>query len=338
MPSNPSLYRYINFIGGNILDASNVLLLQTELQRLGGNGVGQIYAQGALLNAVFNIAGTSISFVKANPSFNIFALINNQFESLGASVSIGGSQPTVGASNPLYLNWSYDIKTSVDDPTFIDGITGEPTVQAGQLSFNVSWTDTSGTALNPVTQFAKNTSPLILATFDMSVPATVTVTYINGVFPYAWGNANQAGPVRLTDTTGLAPGNTDSRLSDPRTPLDHSVTDVKVKDLISSGFNSTTLPVWLSAHVYTVGFQVVDSNGNVETVVSLSGTGTSGGSAPTWNLSLGGQTIDNVGANQVVWVNGGTAATVKYDPATIAQGGVFTDHIIYTTLKQKLTT
>ena len=338
MPSNPALYRFIDFIGGNILDASNVTLLQTELERLGSQGLGQHYLQGMLLNGVFNITGTSIVFTKSNPSFDVFVFVNGQFEDLGSTVTINGTQPTSGSSNPLYLNWSWDIVTSSSDATFLDGITGEPTIEAGQLSMSVSWTDTSGVALNPSIQFAKNTSPIILANFNMSVPSVVTVTYINGVQPYSWGNPTQAGFVRLTDNSGLAPGNTDSRLSDARDPLPGSVFNSSVAPLISSGFNSTTLPAWTAGTIYTVGTQIVDSNGNVETVVNVSGTGTSGALAPTWNLSLGGQTVDNPGSNQVVWINGGPASTVKYDPATSSQGGIFTDSIIYTTLKEKLTT
>lgn len=338
MSSNPALYRYIDFIGGNILDASNVSLLQTELARIGGQGLGQLYTNGALLNAVFNITGTTIVFTAANGSFHVFGFVNGQFEDFGATVSIAGTQPTTGASNNLYLNWSLDIKTSVDDGTFIDGITGEPTIEVGQLSLQVSWTDTSGVSLNPTTQFAKNTVPIVLAVFNMSVPATVTVTYINGVNPYADANPHQAGFVRLTDNSGLAPGNTDSRLSDARDPLPASVFDVSVAPLIQTGTNSTSLPAWSGTTAFTVGTQIVDSNGNIETVVATLGTGTSGASAPTWNPSLGGQTVDNAGANQVTWVNGGIAATPKFDPTTSNQGGIFTDHIIYTTLKEKLTT
>lgn len=339
MSSNPSLYRYVDFIGGNILDASNVLLLQTELGRTGTQGLGQLYAQGTLLNGVFNITGTSIVFTGANPSLHVFGFINGQFEDLGATITIAGVQPVTGASNPLYLEWSWDIKTNADDATFVDGVTGEPTIEAGQLSFVVTWgPDTSGIALNPSTQFGKNTSPIVLATFDMSVPGAVTPTYINGVSPYAWGNPKQAGFVRLTDNSGLAPGNTDVRLTNARNPNPGSVFDVSVAPLISSGTNATTLPAWIATHVYTVGTQIVDSNGNVQTVISVAGTGTSAGVAPTWNVSLGGSTFDNPGGNQVVWVNGGTASTTKYDPATINQGGIFSNSIIYTTLKQKLTT
>lgn len=422
MPSNPSLYRYINFIGGNILDASNVTLLQTELGKLGSQGAGQLYVQGTLLNAAFNIVGVAITFTHAsfnlpvwvtlnpylvgtqiqdsngniqqvirvsgtgtsqalaptwsvtrgaitidNPGANqivwenigvvnthIFAFINGQFEDLGAAVSISGVQPTTGAKVPLFLNWSWDKKVSTDDPTFIDGTTGEPTIEAGQLSFDVSWVDNSvsgdstvtdsnpatnpgGVPVNSAVQFAKNATPIVIAYFDMSVPLTVTVNYINGIQPYATGTPTQAGLTRLTDNTGLAPGNQDPRLSDQRIPLDNSITNPKVKALIQTGFNSSGLLPWVGATVYAPGQQILDSNGNIETVVAVMGTGTSGALAPIWNLTLGGPTIDNPGANQITWVNGGPGATPRFDPATPNQGGIFSDSIIYTTLKQKLT-
>lgn len=397
MSANPSLYRFIDFIGGNILDASNVTLLQTELNRLGIQGLGQLYAQGALLNAVFNVTGTTITFTKANSAYDVFALVNGQFEDLGATISIAGTQPTTGSSNPLFLNWSWDIKTSSDDPTFIDGITGEPTIQTGQLSIQVSWTDTSGVSLNPSIQFGKNTAPIILANFDMSSPGTVVPTYINGTFPYGWGTSTQAGIVRLstsavwvastdlgvgvrivdsngniqqittagitgssvptwnvttsgTTTDGTATWTNegpavlgevisinDISVTNARNPKDGSVRDVSVASLISSGFNSSALPAWIATHAYTISFQIVDSNGNVQTVVGVSGTGTSGSTHPTWATTIGSQTIDNAGSNQIIWVNGGSAATVKYDPTTTGQGGITTDKIIYTTLTEKLT-
>lgn len=361
MSSNPALYRYIQYIGGNILDASNVTLLQTILEGRSAQTVNllpslaQLYQQGTLLNGTFVISGSSIVFQHANTNFPVFALINDQFESLGNTVTINGSQPVSGSSVPLFLNWSWDIVTYTSDSTFTDGTTGQPTIEAGQLSFDVDWVDTSingdssvpssnaptnssGIPLDNSTQFAKNLNPIVLAYFNLNATPNVTVTYINGAFPYAFGNPTQAGLVSLTDTSGLAVGNTDPRNSNARDPIPASVYNSSVAALIQTGTNSTTLPAWLPGDNYTPGQQIVDSNGNVETVVSILGTGTSGGSAPTWNLSLGGTTFDNPGADQVTWVNGGPASTDKYDPATPSQGGIFTDSIIYTTLKEKLTT
>lgn len=348
MGSMPNLYRYVDFIGGNILDASNVQLLQSilstqpsNLETIGATGLSQVYQQGTLLNAVFNItgtgAGTVIVMTHANTNYPIFVLVNGQFESLGNTVTIAGSQPTSGAAEDLYLNWSLNIITSALDPTFVDGETGEPTIEAGQIALDVDWSDTSGASLDPSTQFAKNTATIILATFDFNASPT-TVTYINGVFPYAEGNPNQAGLVALTDTSGIAVGTTDPRNSNERVPTDGSVDNDKISTPISSGTNSSSLPVWMFNDLaYTVGSQIQDSNGNIETVVTVYGTPESGSSAPTWNLSLGGQTIDNPGANQIVWINGGPASTTKYDPSTSGQAPN-TDNLVYSTLKEKLTT
>lgn len=48
-------------------------------------------------------------------------------------------------------------------------------------------------------------------------------------------------------------------------------------------------PAWASAHSYMLGDQIIDSNGNLQTVTVA---GTSGGAHPIWNI-VGGITIDN---------------------------------------------
>lgn len=69
----------------------------------------------------------------------------------------------------------------------------------------------------------------------------------------------------------------------------------------ASGFitieGSVTVPgAWVNAHAYTVGNQILDSNGNVQ---QCTVAGTSGGSAPSWSAELGGTTADGSGA--LVW-------------------------------------
>jgi flagellar hook protein FlgE len=71
-----------------------------------------------------------------------------------------------------------------------------------------------------------------------------------------------------------------------------------------------TSPTWPTSSAVSVGTTVVDSNGNVEKVTSISGTGTTGGAAPLWGTTQGATTTDNAGANQVVWTNLGPASTV----------------------------
>jgi flagellar hook protein FlgE len=69
-------------------------------------------------------------------------------------------------------------------------------------------------------------------------------------------------------------------------------------------------PTWPTSTAVTVGTSVVDSNGNLEKVTSISGTGTTGGAAPVWGAAPGSTTTDNAGVNQVVWTNLGPASTV----------------------------
>jgi hypothetical protein len=356
MTWTPTKYRYIDFIGGNILDASNVSLLQAITE--GGvtssdvavpiPGLAQLYQLGTLLNAVFNIAGTgsgtSITFTHANASYPVYVLVNDRFESLGNTVTITISptpQPSSGTHN-LFLNWSWDKVDYTTDASFIDGITGESTIEAGQLSLDVSWTDTHGSPSG--SQFAKNSAAIVLAIFDFDTPTT-TVTYINGVFPYAEGNPNQAGLVELTDTTGVAVGTDDMRTYDSRPPAPGSVYSSSVATKLQTGLRSSILPAWLPS-LASPGAQVVDSHGNVQTCLGTSVGPAFAAPLPVpphipvtlvtdlvavtagpvytlgdWNTIAGGITLQAISNNPPYsslswsWRNDGTAGTAAYDPA-----------------------
>ena len=65
---------------------------------------------------------------------------------------------------------------------------------------------------------------------------------------------------------------------------------------------------WVASTPVVVGQQIEDSNGNVQRVFSIAGTGTTGSSPPTWATVGGVQTVDNAGANQVTWVVVGTGS------------------------------
>ena len=81
---------------------------------------------------------------------------------------------------------------------------------------------------------------------------------------------------------------------------------------------SFQVSIWAANTAYTVGSRIVDSNGNIEQVFSVTGTGTSGATQPTWSTTLGAQTTDNAGGNQIVWQNAGTAAgTTIQSSATV---------------------
>lgn len=68
----------------------------------------------------------------------------------------------------------------------------------------------------------------------------------------------------------------------------------------NQGLTVPTGSAWTNTTNYVVGNTILDTNGNLQKVVGISGTGTSGGVHPVWGIN-GATTIDNPGANQVVW-------------------------------------
>lgn len=62
---------------------------------------------------------------------------------------------------------------------------------------------------------------------------------------------------------------------------------------------------WLPSHAYALGSFVApttaNANGFIFKATSVSGTGTSGASEPTWTNTLGTTVTDDAGANQIVW-------------------------------------
>lgn len=83
---------------------------------------------------------------------------------------------------------------------------------------------------------------------------------------------------------------------------------------------------WASATPYALDASILDSNGNLETATAILGTGTSGGSAPTWSIT-GRSVIDNPGADQITWTETAWAELNYTLPADIYLSTlVVTDH------------
>ncbi len=81
---------------------------------------------------------------------------------------------------------------------------------------------------------------------------------------------------------------------------------------------AATFAAWLPANPYSVGNELLDTNGNIEQASVV--TGLSGGTQPTWvSGPIGTPTVDNAGA--IVWVNlgpaGGLASNVSGGPSGI---------------------
>lgn len=70
---------------------------------------------------------------------------------------------------------------------------------------------------------------------------------------------------------------------------------------VNAALPSPPYPAWAASTFYSpTAVTIVDTNGNVQTVTTA---GTTGGSQPTWNITVGGTTADG----SVVWTNQGTA-------------------------------
>lgn len=77
------------------------------------------------------------------------------------------------------------------------------------------------------------------------------------------------------------------------------------------GANNITFPPgsWASANAYKAGQLIVDTNSNIE-IVTVAGT--SGGSAPAWNKTVGGATAD--GSGNLSWTNLGLSPAGGINP------------------------
>lgn len=73
--------------------------------------------------------------------------------------------------------------------------------------------------------------------------------------------------------------------------IDGSTTDGTVK-WTCQGPHLASHPAWLPSHAYTAGQEIIDSNGNVEWVLSSTGT-SKAGTHPVWSLAISGPTNDN---------------------------------------------
>src|SRR5208283_5800710 len=83
--------------------------------------------------------------------------------------------------------------------------------------------------------------------------------------------------------------------------IDPTVTETLLQ-IRGRNYDPSTGAVWQSGHNYAVNDQIVDSNGNVQTVIVA---GLSGGTVPVWAIGIGFQTSGDDG---VTWMNTGVPA------------------------------
>lgn len=239
--ANPARYRFINFIGGRILQAREM----AKLQRVGAGlddtnartayDMDALFRDGATLN-VTPVITPGTKTVTLSPTDNtkpMLIFVRGRWESLTAAEAPAVTL-TVAQTN-LYLNWQLRKVTSTEDTTLVDTVTLEATAEMGELDIQVTPTDDSARAL-AATEFEKNTVPIVVFNFTHTVNS-VTLNPTSNANNQALGNNSTAGLVKLTTATagGVAVSTDDPRLSDARTPADLSVTDAKVVVPVAAG-------------------------------------------------------------------------------------------------------
>jgi hypothetical protein len=231
--ANPSRYRQVNYIGGRILEARELALMQfiDEGKDASGNKVsaeiGALYRQGAAFNINATTVGTVVSISPANSNYPMMVFLRDRWEIItGADFT----SLNIGSNRTIYLNYSLRIVTSAEDPALIDVTTGQPTANMGELDLSFSITDTSATTLNGSTQLEKNTVPIVFLAFQAGGPPLVPAQPDNANVP-AYGGLFHHGLVRLTTNTSAGTGvaSDDPILNSNRNPNAGSVVDLSVR-------------------------------------------------------------------------------------------------------------
>jgi hypothetical protein len=87
---------------------------------------------------------------------------------------------------------------------------------------------------------------------------------------------------------------------------------------------------WQATHAYTVGTEILDSNGNIQLVITA---GTSkAGAHPVWSVAVNGVTNDGTVPTRVSWRNVGTAATASF-AASGGTGGIIIDNVVSSAIR-----
>lgn len=194
--------------------------------------------------------------------------------------------------NEGFLDFLYSVLSN--DPLFgvISPTTGEvPFVNNGTVNGNVTITAASWSGqVSTLTLAASPTNLEVGQNIDV---VGCTTSGLNGI-------QNVLSIFEVTGTWKVtATANTSGTGSESESGASFSYSNFRSNGVVAA-WQKPLFP-WLAATVYQVGDQIVDSNGAIETVTAVSGSGTSGSVQPTWSTTFDTTTIDNAGANQITW-------------------------------------
>jgi hypothetical protein len=240
-------YRYVDFKGGRILQAREMEALQDIVRGIGVDvdethiptafDLAAVYKEGATFNITANLVLKTVHLQPTDSNKPMLVFVRGRWETLqsGEAPSIAlaaGATPNDDQKN-LYLNWHLVKRTLSDDALLVDSTTLEATADMGELTLEVSATDTHGPA-NPDTEFERNTAAIVLLSF-VHTSNSLTQDTKDNVNPQALASVQTAGLVKTTTPTPIVVSTDDARMDDARTPSDVSVTDAKVRTPVRQG-------------------------------------------------------------------------------------------------------
>lgn len=244
-------YRYVDWLGGRILENTELNRLQSIIEGVSYPATtpvvfdsDQLYREGATQNVAVTLTGRTVTLAAANGSFPMVVFVRGRWEPFTSGDVESLIFPVGTPPDPvfIYLNYALNIVTyngaggTLTDASLVDSTTGQPTAQMGELDFTISLTDTSGTSLDSSTQFEKNTSPIMLWEFQYEgTGTTVGQIILDNVNEPAFGTLGISGLVSLSTATsgGVACASDDSRLTSGVD--DGEITDASVRTPISPG-------------------------------------------------------------------------------------------------------
>jgi len=136
-----SKYRRVKYLGGRILQARELELMQSldkDVPNKGKYEIGAIYQPGTLLNVRFIISTATVTPVKVDSAKPMLVFVNGQFEAFTAPPCRFTARPA-GQTDKLYVNFvlwrvtSNGENATLSDVALVDASTLEPTAEMGQI-------------------------------------------------------------------------------------------------------------------------------------------------------------------------------------------------------------
>jgi hypothetical protein len=238
-----SRYRFVNFVGGRIMQAREVNALQDIAHGVDIDDkaapvtfdLSAIYAEGATFNItpVITPSTTTVTLTKTDNAKPMLVFVRGRWEILASAEAPALTLTT--QQTKVFLNWALVKRDAIADVTLIDTTTQEATAEMGELVLAVSATSDTGAVDG--TEFEKNLADIVLFEFTHG-GNTMTLNAKDNVQTQALASPSTAGLVKTTTTNPVVPSTNDARMSDDRAPTNGSVTDAKVHTP-SSGADTT---------------------------------------------------------------------------------------------------